>query len=185
MIVATKHMKHINFEFKARLRNEKHIRAVLKEHRAKSVGTDHQVDTYFCVPHGRLKVREGNIENALIFYERPNDQGARASKVQMLELPPENPVKLILSDALGVLAVVDKRREIYFVDNVKVHLDRVRGLGGFVEVEAISRTSSLTKVREQAGEFQRLFQIASEDFIGESYSDLMLAKTARDTQVHS
>jgi len=178
-------MKHIIFEFKARLRNEKHIRAVLKQQRAKSVGTDHQVDTYFCVPHGRLKVREGNIENALIFYERPNDHGARASTVQMLELPPENPVKPILTAALGVLTVVDKRREIYFVDNVKIHLDRVRGLGEFVEVEAISRTSSLTKVREQAGEFQRLFQIASEDFVGESYSDLMLAKGARDKQAHS
>jgi adenylate cyclase class IV len=61
----------------------------------------------------------------------------------------------------------------------------VRGLGEFVEVEAISRTNSLTKVREQAGEFQRLFQIASEDFVGESYSDLMLAKGARDKQAHS
>ena len=172
-------MKLVNFEFKAPLRNEKHIRAVLKEQRAKFVGTDHQVDTYFCVPHGRLKVREGDIENALIFYERPNRQGARASQVHMLELPPENPVKSILSAALGVLAVVDKRREIYFVDNVKIHLDRVRTLGAFVEVEAISRRASLDQVRAQAHEFRRLFQIAAEDLLGESYSDLMLAKKRR------
>jgi adenylate cyclase, class 2 len=178
-------MKLVNFEFKARLRNEKHIRAVLKERRAKFVGTDHQMDTYFNVPRGRLKVREGEIENALIFYERPNDRGARASKVQILELPPGNPVKSILSEALGVLAVVDKRREIYFVDNVKIHLDRVRGLGKFVEVEAISRTGNLEKVRGQAREFQRLFQIASRDFLGESYADLVLAKGAQDEQAHS
>jgi predicted adenylyl cyclase CyaB len=172
-------MKHVNFEFKARLRNEKHIRAVLKEQRAKFVGTDHQVDTYFCVPHGRLKVREGDIENALIFYERPNAPGARAAKVQMLELPPENPVKSILREALGVLAVVNKRREIYFVGNVKIHLDRVRTLGEFVEVEAVSRTASLGQVRAQGREFQRLFRIAPEDFIGESYSDLILKKRER------
>ena len=131
------------------------------------------------MPHGRLKVREGDIENAHIFYERPNDQGARAAKVQMLELPPENPVKSILSEALGVLAVVDKRREIYFVGNVKIHLDRVRALGEFVEVEAISRGASLDQVRAQAREFQRLFHIAPQDFIGESYSDLILKKRKR------
>jgi predicted adenylyl cyclase CyaB len=182
---ATTYIKLVNFEFKARLRNEKHIQAVLKERRAKFVGTDQQVDTYFCVPRGRLKVREGNIENALIFYERPNAQGARASKVQMLELPPENPVKSILSNALGVLAVVNKRREIYFVDNVKIHLDHVHSLGEFVEVEAISRTASLDQVRAQAHEFECLFQIAPQDFIGESYSDLMLAKDARDKQAPS
>jgi len=175
-------MIHVNFEFKARLRNEKHIRAVLKQQRARFVGADHQVDTYFYVPHGRLKVREGDIENALIFYERPNDQGARAAKVQMLELRPENPVKSILSDALGVLAVVDKRREIYFVDNVKIHLDRVRALGEFVEVEAISRGSSLDQVRAQAHEFQCLFHIAPQDLIGESYSDLILKKRERTAE---
>ena len=68
-------MKHVNFEFKAPLRNEKHIRAALKQLRARFVGTDHQVVTYFCVPHGRLKVREGDIENALIFYERLMTRG--------------------------------------------------------------------------------------------------------------
>jgi len=169
-------MKHVDFEFKARLRNEKLIRAALKKLRARFVGTDHQVDTYFHVPRGRLKVREGNIENALIFYERPNTQGARAAKIQILELPPENPVKSILSEALGVLAVVDKRREIYFVDNVKIHLDRVRNVGKFVEVEAISRAANLDKVQAQAREFERLFGIAPQDFVGESYSDLILKK---------
>ena len=131
------------------------------------------------MPHGRRKVREGDIENALIFYERPNAPGARAAKVQMLELPPENPVKSILREALDVLAVVNKRREIYFVGNVKIHLDRVRTLGEFVEVEAISRTARLGQVRAQAREFQRLFRIAPQDFIGESYSDLILKKRER------
>lgn len=171
-------MKHVNFEFKARLRNEALVRQVLKKLRARFVGIDHQMDTYFRVPHGRLKVREGNIENALIFYERPNTAGARAARIQMVELPPKNAVKSILRAALGVLTVVRKRREIYFVGNVKIHLDRVRGLGKFVEVEAISRTGKLDVVQAQAREFQRLFQIAPEDLVGESYSDLILERSA-------
>lgn len=72
--------------------------------------------------------------------------------------------------------VVDKRREIYFVGNVKIHLDRVRGLGKFAEVEAISRGGSLVKVRNQARRFQNLFGIAASDIVPQSYSDLILER---------
>jgi len=167
-------MNLVNYEFKARLRNEKRIRAALKKLRARFIGTDRQVDTYFRVPRGRLKVRQGDIENALIFYERPNARGARPSRVRMIELPPNSPVQEILAAGLGVLAVVDKRREIYFAGNVKIHLDRVRGLGRFVEVEAISRSGRVRRIREQARNFQKLFGITSADIVAESYSDLVL-----------
>jgi predicted adenylyl cyclase CyaB len=76
------------------------------------------------------------------------------------------------------LAVVDKRREIYFVGNVKIHLDRVRGLGTFVEVEAMTRTGDLRKVRAQAAKFQKLFAISAADIVPLSYSDLLLKKRA-------
>ena len=169
-------MNLVNYEFKARLRNEKRIRAALKTLGARFIGTDHQVDTYFRVPRGRLKARQGDIENALIFYERPNERRARPSRVRMIELPRHSPVEKILAAALGVFAVVDKRREIYFAGNVKIHLDRVRGLGRFVEVEAISRSGKVKRIREQARNFQKLFGITSADIVAESYSDLILRK---------
>src|SRR5439155_18630366 len=169
-------MNLVNYEFKARLRNEKRIRAALRQLKARFIGTDHQVDTYFRVPRGRLKVRQGDIENALIFYERPNARRARQSRVRMIELPPHSAVEEILAAAPGVLAVVDKRREIYFAGNVKIHLDRVRGLGRFVEVEAISRSGGVRRIREQARKFQELFKIEDADILAESYSDLVLRK---------
>src|SRR5436190_17304344 len=169
-------MNLVSYEFKARLRNEKRIRAALKTLRARLAGTDHQVDTYFRVSRGRLKARQGDIENALIFYERPNARRARQSRVRMIELPPHSAVEEILAAALGVLAVVDKRREIYFAGNVKIHLDRVRGLGRFVEVEAISRSGGVRRIREQARKFQELFKIEDADILAESYSDLVLRK---------
>jgi len=172
-------MKLLNFEFKARLDDPAHVRAVLKHLRARSVGTDHQVDTYFCVPQGRLKVREGRIENSLILYHRTNSAHARRSSVEMMLLPRRNSVRAILSRALGVLAVVDKRREIYFVGNVKIHLDRVRGLGTFVEVEAMTRTGDLGKVRAQAAKFQKLFAIPHSAIVPQSYSDLVINKAAK------
>jgi len=81
--------------------------------------------------------------------------------------------------------VVAKRREIYFVGNVKIHLDRVRGLGRFVEVEAIGksrvrrRKSSIKRNYEQARHFQKLFRVRRRDIVPQSYSDLILRKLNR------
>ena len=172
-------MKIVNYEFKARIKDEQRVRDALKTLNARPIGTDHQVDTYFRVPAGRLKVREGRIENALIFYRRSNARRARQSAVEMMLLPRRNSVRAILERALATLAVVDKRREIYFVKNVKIHLDRVRRLGKFLEVEAISRTGDVKKIRSQAQRFQQLFGITARDIVAESYSDLVLAKNRK------
>jgi predicted adenylyl cyclase CyaB len=174
-------MKLLNFEFKAHLHDAAHVRAILKRLHARFLGTDRQVDTYFRVSAGRLKVREGRIENSLIFYQRTNSARARRSSVEMLLLPRRNSVRAILSHALGVLAVVDKRREIYFVGNVKIHLDKVRGLGNFVEVEAMTRSGDVRKVRAQAAKFRKLFAISGADIVPQSYSDLILEKQQKRT----
>jgi adenylate cyclase, class 2 len=172
-------MKIVNFEFKARINDEQRVRATLKTLNARSIGTDHQVDTYFRVPAGRLKVREGRIENTLIFYRRSNARRARQSAVEMMLLPRRNSLRAILERALPTLAVVDKRREIYFMKNVKIHLDQVRQLGKFLEVEAISRTGDVKIIRSQARHFQRLFGVTAKDIVAESYSDLILAKNLK------
>ena len=172
-------MKRLNFEFKAYLYDESHVRSTLKHLRARFLGTDHQIDTYFPVAAGRLKLRQGRIENALIFYKRTNTRRARRSTIDMMLLPRRNSVQTILAQALGVLAVVDKRREIYFVGNVKIHLDRVRGLGKFMEVEAITKSGDVRKVRAQARKFQKLFAISSTHIVPLSYCDLILQKRAR------
>jgi len=77
---------------------------------------------------------------------------------------------------LGTLAVVDKQREIYFIDNVKFHIDNVRNLGSFVEIEAIDRngTIGIEKLTEQCNYYMNLFKIEKNDLIDISYSDMML-----------
>ena len=172
-------MKLLNFEFKAHLHDAAHVRATLKRLRARFLGTDHQLDTYFRVPAGRLKIREGRIENSLIFYQRTNSARARRSTVEMMLLPRRNSVRAILARALGVLVVVDKRREIYFLGNVKIHLDRVRGLGTFMEVEAMTRSGDIRKVRAQAAKFRKLLAISTADIVPLSYSDLIMRKGAK------
>ena len=49
---------------------------------------------------------------------------------------PSSVLKEVLNKAMGVKTRVDKQREIYFIRNIKIHLDDVTGLGTFVEIEA-------------------------------------------------
>src|SRR3954451_23753740 len=126
-------MHHSIIEFKARCADHSRVRELLEQKNARFVGADHQVDTYFRVPQGRLKLRQGNIENSLIFYARPNHAGPKQSNVTISAVPPRSDLRAVLESALGVLVTVDKHREIWFVDNVKIHLDQVKGLGQFLE----------------------------------------------------
>lgn len=169
---------HINFEFKAVCSDiEKAEQALLKK-KPLYAGTDNQVDTYFNATSGRLKLREGNIENALIHYERKNDAGAKLSDVSLYHHNPDPSIKEVLTRALGVKIVVDKKRKIYFIDNVKFHFDRVAGLGTFVEVEAIDTNGSIgvSHLKDQCNVYAHLLGIAEEDYIATSYSDMLLAK---------
>jgi predicted adenylyl cyclase CyaB len=169
---------HINFEFKAKHQSIKNAEQALQQHNPIFIGEDHQVDTYFNVPNGRLKLREGTIEQSLIFYERTNTAGAKQSNVILYNHQPDTALKHVLLQAIGVKTVVDKKRRIYFIDNVKFHFDRVEGLGEFLEVEAIDQDGSigLEKLQEQCRYYQELLGVKESDFMAESYSDLLLAK---------
>ena len=169
---------HINFEFKAKAYNMSMLEELLLQHNPKFIGTDHQVDTYFNVVNGRLKLREGNIENALIHYERSNTAGAKQSNVLLYEHHPSASLKQILTKTLGIKVIVDKKRKIYFIDNVKFHFDQVEELGSFVEVEAIDSDGSLgiNQLISQCNVYAHLFGITPDMFIAGSYSDLLLAK---------
>lgn len=168
-------MGFINHEFKARCADPDGIRALLVERNAEYVGRDMQVDTYFQVAHGRLKLREGNIEHALIHYFREDRAGSKTSHVQLYRPDPDPALKEILTAALGVRVVVPKQRDIFFEDNVKIHVDHVEGLGDFVEVEAVERSPSHTEdsLREQCLAYVQLFGVREQDFIPVSYADLM------------
>jgi adenylate cyclase, class 2 len=171
-------MAHINFEFKAQRNDITELENLLLSHHPKFIGQDHQVDTYFNVPQGRLKLREGNIENALIYYERENSTDAKLSTVLLYQHLPSPSLKELLIKVHGVKTIVDKKRKIYFIDNVKFHFDTVDKLGTFVEVEAIDTdgTLGLDKLKIQCEKYAQLFGITPQNYIAFSYSDLLLNK---------
>ena len=164
----------LNIEIKARTNQQNKIKAILIERNADFKGVDHQIDTYFNVAFGRLKLREGTIENNLIHYQRPNQAGPKKSEVTLYRSDPESTLKEVLTNALGIMKVIDKHRSIYFIDNVKFHLDEVKGLGTFVEIEAIDTDGTISKEKllSQCEFYMNLYDSHGDDLINVSYRDL-------------
>ena len=67
-------------------------------------------------------------------------------------------------------------REIYWSENVKIHLDQVQHLGTFIEIEAIDFEGQfgVGQLYEQCQYFLELFQVQPDELISGSYSDLLL-----------
>lgn len=169
-------MSHLNVEIKARCADPSFIKNYLVQNNADFKGLDQQTDTYFTVNNGRLKLREGNIENNLIFYNRGNQPGPKSSHFHLVKVEDAKGLKEVLRKSCGVKMIVRKRREIYYIDNVKFHLDEVPDLGTFVEVEAgdILANKTETELLEQCNFYLKEFGIKEEDLIAESYSDMLL-----------
>src|SRR6218665_1733867 len=165
-------------EFKARISNQEEAEKKLLSLNPFFKGQDHQVDTYFNVATGRLKLREGNIENALIWYDRANEAGSKLSSVLLYKHNPDAALKQVLTQANGIKTVVDKKRKIYFIENVKFHFDEVQGLGKFIEVEAIDDSGLLgiDKIKQQCDYYASFFNVQPTEFMTSSYSDMLLTQ---------
>lgn len=164
-----------NIEIKARCPHPDKIRAILNKQEADFKGTDHQIDTYFKVDEGRLKLRESTIENNLIYYQRPDTAQPKRSDIHLVPMEHPDEMKALLTAALGIQITVDKQREIYFIKNVKFHIDDVKQLGSFVEIEAIDEDGTIeeAKLRKQCEYYMELFSISDDDLVAQSYSNLL------------
>jgi adenylate cyclase class IV len=164
-----------NLELKARYPDLEAAAAVVGGLGARGPFVQVQTDTYFRVPHGRLKLRE--IEGApaeLIGYERPDQGAARTSVYQLVPVPDPALLQSVLAAALGVRGAVRKRRVIYLWHNVRIHLDDVAGLGTFVEFEAVlGPGEDEAMARARLEELCRALGIRPEDQLAPSYAELL------------
>ncbi len=161
-------------EFKARYEDLGKARALLSG--AENLGTSRQRDTYFSLGERRLKLRavEGRKEGQLVYYERPDRGGVKESLVLLADLPDAAAVLDILRRTFPVHAEVRKTREIYRLEGVQIHLDAVEGLGKFIEFEkVVSGEAEEAAGRAQLESLSRYFQVAPEDVMASSYSDLL------------
>jgi adenylate cyclase, class 2 len=168
-------MSFQNVEIKARCKDPEMIRKYLLSNGADFKGTDEQTDTYFNVREGRLKLREGNIENNLIFYKRADQAGPKDSHFTLVKVDDAKGLKDVLTQSMGIKVVVKKKRDIYYINNVKFHIDEVPGLGSFVEIEAGNMLAAISpgELKEQCDFYQKELGIMDVDLLKDSYSDML------------
>jgi len=169
--------QHLLIELKAKVDGLQNIRNRLIQCGAKRVGVFHQVDTYYRVPIGRLKLREveGKTEVQMIYYEREDIAMPKGSSVFIIAIPQPKVFKEILNRIMETKVVVDKIREIYVYEGVQIHLDKVEGSGFFVEFELVTSRD----VEKQKGDSLKLsllrekLGISPQCLVKGSYSDLI------------
>ena len=133
-----------------------------------------QLDTYFNVPQGRLKLREINTDEAeLIYYERSDLAESRYSNYQICDIPEPVAFKGIATMAWGVKGVVEKQRELWMFGDTRIHLDEVKDLGQFVELETVIREQTETEAQAEHQLVKNALGIKEEDLVSVSYSDLI------------
>lgn len=164
-----------NIEVKARLKDLERARRVAAELATRRLEPEHQIDTYFHCRQGRLKLRQiDGLRAELIWYDRPDRPGPKGSLYHLVPVANPETLKAALAAALGVRTVVEKRREIFLWHKVRIHLDEVAGLGGFVEFEAVLGPDvDESAGRSQVEELMSRFGIETADLLCGSYGELL------------
>ena len=162
-----------NLEVKARCADLETVRERAERLGARSAGTFRQRDAFFTAPEARLKLRvtdEG--DGQLIAYRR--DDAARPRDSEYLLYATSRPAELhaVLAHALGAAGMVEKRRHLYLYRHTRIHLDEVRGLGGFVELETVLAGQPEPEARAELETIAAALGLRPEDFVTGAYVDL-------------
>jgi|SRR5215207_3285759 len=170
-----------NIEVKARANDWSGQRARAEELTGASPVLIEQVDTFFAVPAGRLKLRQITPElGELIFYQRPDQPGPKRSDYSVVRTDRPDALRETLAQALGVYGEVKKRRWLFvseaFAGHTRIHFDEVKGLGQHIELEVILQEGQSPEDGERiAEEFRAALDIREEDLIDCAYLDLLTA----------
>jgi len=134
-----------------------------------------QTDTFFKVDIGRLKLRELSHAGAeLIYYQRPDAPGPTESRYERVPVPDPRALGELLAAALGVYGQVHKYRVVYWVGRTRVHLDEVRDLGNFLELEVVLESEESVEVGVlEAERLMDLFEIHEDSLLSDAYVGLL------------
>lgn len=138
-----------------------------------------QDDTYFDCGHGTLtlRTRDGQ-EGRLIFSDSPEDGGPALSVFTSTSTSEAEALRTTLALAYGVAARVQIDRLLYIADNARIHLDRVVGLGDFVEIEvALTEEVDESAARDRAISLMAALGVPSDGFVTGTYLDVVNGTT--------
>lgn len=168
-----------NVEIKARIPSVASLLPV-----ARALGDDehpqliHQDDTFFQVPQGRLKLREfaGGV-GELIHYQRPDAEGPKLSRYVISPVPEPESLREALTRACGLLGRVRKERILVLVGSTRLHLDKVEGLGEYLEIEVVLAPGQTeAQGTAEARALMAQLGLGPESLVSGAYLDLLRAQ---------
>jgi len=165
----------VNLELKIKTDSFDSFIEKLKSINAKQDSVLLQKDIYYKIPTGLLKLRIENGKKTLIFYNRDETSENRWSDFNLLKIEDDN-AEEFLSKLFVVEQVVEKERELFWFNNTRIHLDEVKELGNFLELETLV-IEGKTEAEKSFNEIVRLLNLDLSKQIKKSYKNLIAEKT--------
>lgn len=164
-------MRNLEAKFKLACPDAAHASALALGYSVAASFAQH--DTFFAVTHGKLKLREQPPDSWLIRYGREADGALMLSRYEIVPVAEPARTREMLARALGVVGEVRKHRTLLKRRNVRLHLDRVEGLGNFGEIEAVlNEGQSTDEARADVDELLGALGIGACQLIDVSYFEL-------------
>jgi len=169
-----------NVEIKARITSVEALLPKVKAIADQGPFEIRQDDTYFACGTGRLKLRmfggapASKSEGELIYYRRADQQAPKESFYLRSPTTAPEALRESLTLAYGQTGHVEKQRTLFLVGRTRVHLDRVSGLGHFLELEVVleEHESAEVGIRE-ANELLARLGVERSQLIEGGYFDLL------------
>lgn len=162
-----------NLELKTAVKNFTLYRNILTGIGAEYIRVLNQSDIYYRTNNGLLKLRLFDDEAELIKYNRDETGKTRWSDYEILKLDAKKAEKF-LGQLFKVETVVKKKRELWMFDNSRIHLDNVKHLGKFLEIETLVINGN-ADARQRFSSIKNMLKLGDSKQILSSYRDLMLA----------
>jgi adenylate cyclase, class 2 len=163
-----------NLELKISVNSHQILKEILREINAEYKGLLNQKDVYYSVPDGLLKLRIENGDESLIFYNRNEKAKNRWSDYNLINFRDGGGEKFF-SDVFRVEVVVQKKRELFIYNNTRIHLDTVKSLGRFLELETLV-INGKTDARKRFRKIVQLLGINELKQIRKSYRNLLIER---------
>jgi len=139
-----------------------------------------QDDTFYHCGQGRLKLRSSGQQHHLIYYRRENDYGPKESFYQTSNARNPMALRASLGSAFGEVGRVRKFRRSFTVGNAYVHLDKVKGLGNFIEIKTqLNQAESFTEGAQTVESLMSVLDVDLFQLVDGAYIDLICEKSGQ------
>ena len=164
-----------NLELKIRVTSHQSFKKILEQIGAENKGMLKQTDVYYSIPNGLLKLRIENGNESLIFYNRNENNKNRWSDFEVLQFANAKGEKFF-NNLFDVEVIVKKKRELFYYDNTRIHLDTVKYLGNFLELETLVINGKVD-AKKRFEKIIGLLKLNESKQIRKSYRDFLMGGT--------